>query len=376
MKAEAGNCLNHGQLAGQTGEGTPANCSSRQILMGNLVLKISSSAPRGNRTSKDSGPRLHQENAYNRSSLALSPYDIPFQNVHPAAPFIPARDRTPSLVRGSNMFRGLDSHLKSRRKGSTVFSLFLHFFFIAAVLWLVTMAHGPALQTTEMTVAPIQFTLYDPPPPPVMQVAKLQGGGGGGGAHHLIAPSRGELPKVAKVQLLPPMLPRIISPKLPVEPTAQVRLPQESALPKLGVPDSPQVAMASQGEGSSNGFGLGLGVGIGSGHGAGQGPGSNGGYGGGLMNVGGGVSAPQVIHSVEPQFTAQARSANYQGVVAVQLIVDSQGFPQNVRVVRHLGMGLDEEAIDAVKQYRFRPAIYQGHPVSVQMVVDVEFRLD
>src|SRR5208282_5091705 len=128
--------------------------------------------------------------------------------------------------------------------------------------------------------------------------------------------------------LMPPMLPRIDPPKLPVEPTTQVRLPQESTIPKLGVPDSPQVAMASQGEGASNGFGLGLGVGVGSGRGAGQGPGSNGGYGGGLMNVGGGVSAPQVIHSVQPQFTPEARSANYQGVVAVQLIVDSQGFPQ------------------------------------------------
>jgi TonB family protein len=94
------------------------------------------------------------------------------------------------------------------------------------------------------------------------------------------------------------------------------------------------------------------------------------------MSVGGGVSAPQVIHSVQPQFTPEARRANFQGVVAIQLIVDSQGFPQDVRVVRRLGMGLDEEAIEAVKQYRFRPAMYEGHPVSVQMIIDVDFHLD
>jgi periplasmic protein TonB len=150
----------------------------------------------------------------------------------------------------------------------------------------------------------------------------------------------------------------------------------ETQMPKLGVPQTQQVAMASQGGGSANGFGFGLGGGVGSGHGTGQGPGSDRGYGGGVMSVGGGVSAPEVIHSVQPQFTAEARSQNYQGVVAVQLIVDSQGFPQDVRVVRHLGMGLDEEAIAAVKQYRFRPAAYEGRSVSVQMVIDVDFRLD
>ena len=93
------------------------------------------------------------------------------------------------------------------------------------------------------------------------------------------------------------------------------------------------------------------------------------------MSVGGGVSAPVVIHSVVPEFTESARSANYQGTVSIQLIVDPQGNPQNVHVVRHLGNGLDEKAVAAVKQYRFRPAMYQGHPVAVQMIIDVDFHL-
>jgi TonB family protein len=175
--------------------------------------------------------------------------------------------------------------------------------------------------------------------------------------------------------MIPLEAPKIETPKLLIQPAVAIRMP-DTQMPKLGLPQTQQVAMASQGPGGANGFGAGLFGGMGSGHGTGQGPGSDRGYGGGVMSVGGGVSAPEVIHSVQPQFTAEARSQNYQGVVAVQLIVDSQGFPQDVRVVRHLGMGLDEEAIAAVKQYRFRPAAYQGRSVSVQMVIDVDFRLD
>jgi TonB family protein len=93
------------------------------------------------------------------------------------------------------------------------------------------------------------------------------------------------------------------------------------------------------------------------------------------MSVGGGVAAPQVIHSVEPEFTQEARQANLQGSVSIKLIVDSQGNPQDIRVTRHLGMGLDEKAIDAVRQYKFKPAMYQGHPVSVQIVIEMNFHL-
>jgi len=93
------------------------------------------------------------------------------------------------------------------------------------------------------------------------------------------------------------------------------------------------------------------------------------------MSVGGGVAAPQLIHSVEPEFTEDARRENYQGSVSIKLIVDSQGNPQDVRLVSHLGMGLEEKAIAAVRQYKFKPAMYQGHPVSVQIVVEVDFHL-
>ena len=154
-----------------------------------------------------------------------------------------------------------------------------------------------------------------------------------------------------------------------------VKIPDSTKLPNLGMPDSPQIKLASQGSGSGSGFGQGMRGGLGAGRGVGAGPGSGGGFGGGIMSVGGGVSAPEVIHAVDPQFTDSARQAVYQGTVSIQLIIDSQGNPQDIHVIRHLGMGLDDKAIEAVRQYKFRPAMYQGHPVAVQMVINVDFHL-
>jgi len=343
--------------------------------MGDLILKISRPAPRRNGTTRTPARQLGEEQLYNRSSLALEVDSEPSASGWVEPTPISKQFGTIKSVSRSYMFRGLDQRIAKRRRGTTVVSLLLHACAFAAVLWLTTMVHSPVVQT-EQTAVPLHFTLYDPPPPPIMPVAKVRGGGGGGGAHHVVPPSRAPLPKVAKTPIvLPPQIARIERPKLPVEPTVQIRMPQETAMPKVGMPQSPQVAAESQGPGANNGFGFGVGGGIGTGRGSGQGPGANGGYGGGVMNVGGGVSAPEVIHSVEPQFTPEARQKDFQGSVAIQLIVDAQGYPQDVRVVRRAGMGLDEQAVAAVKQYKFRPAMYQGHAVAVQMIIDIDFHL-
>lgn len=232
---------------------------------------------------------------------------------------------------------------------------------------------------TSVTPQPTTtVTLMDPAisiPPITLPVTKAMGGGGGGGAHELVEASKGRLPLVAKTQIMLPQIIRKNRSKLEVDPTEMVKIPDNNTLPNFGMSQSPQIALASQGTGSGSGFGQGLGGGIGAGHSSGVGPGSGSGYGGGLMSVGGGVSAPQVIHSVEPEFTEDARRANYQGNVSIRLIVDSQGNPQDVRLASHLGMGLEEKAIEAVRQYKFKPAMYQGHPVSVQIVIDVDFHL-
>ena len=88
-----------------------------------------------------------------------------------------------------------------------------------------------------------------------------------------------------------------------------------------------------------------------------------------------GVTIPRVIYSVTPEFSDEARDKHYQGSVLVSLIIGADGLPKNPRVVRALGMGLDEKAIEAVKQYRFKPAEKDGTPVAVQMNVEVHFIL-
>ncbi len=214
------------------------------------------------------------------------------------------------------------------------------------------------------------------PMTPKMQQA--MGGGGGGGTHNPVEASKGHLPDMSKQQITPPQILKIDHPKLPVPATIvmpqQIKLP-DANMPNIGIPQSQQVALASQGGGSGSGFGSGSGGGIGSGNGGGVGPGEGGGYGGGVMHPGGGVSAPQVIFSVEPEFSDEARRAKYQGVCVLSLIVDAQGKPQDIRIARALGMGLDEKAIEAAQQYKFKPAYYQGHPVAVLINLEVNFRI-
>ncbi len=197
---------------------------------------------------------------------------------------------------------------------------------------------------------------------PASPLKETMGGGGGGGNHEILEASKGKLPKFAKTQIAARRRSSAsITPKLPIEPTVvmpPIKLPDAGNLPDLGIPQSQQVTL-SQGGGSGSGFGSGEGGGIGSGHGNGIGPGTGGGYGGGVYHVGGGVSNPVLIYAPDPEFSDEARRAKYQGVCVVGLIVDVSGNPQRVHIVRPLGMGLDEKAMEAVRQYKFKPATLQ-----------------
>ena len=95
-----------------------------------------------------------------------------------------------------------------------------------------------------------------------------------------------------------------------------------------------------------------------------------------MYRVGGGISAPVALNDVEAEFSDEARRAKYQGVCLISLIVDAQGNPQSPHVVRPLGMGLDEKALEAVRKYKFKPAMKDGKtPVPVMITVEVNFRL-
>jgi periplasmic protein TonB len=69
-----------------------------------------------------------------------------------------------------------------------------------------------------------------------------------------------------------------------------------------------------------------------------------------VYRVGGGVSAPVLIHQVEPEYTEEARKANYRGTVRLSIEIDATGTPTNIRVQRGLGLGLNESAGEAVKR--------------------------
>jgi TonB family protein len=205
------------------------------------------------------------------------------------------------------------------------------------------------------------------------------GGGGGGGDHDILNASKGKLPPRMKDPITPPAVKLLDNPKLAVPAAinvqADLKLPDNPALPNLGLTTSASVVL-SNGQGGGGGIGSGNGGGIGSGNGNGYGPGSGGNAGGGLYHVGGGISAPVALNDVEAEFSDEARRAKYQGVVLVGLIVDAQGNPQNIHIVRALGMGLDEKAIEAIRKYKFKPAMKDGKiPVPVPITIEVNFRL-
>jgi TonB family protein len=223
----------------------------------------------------------------------------------------------------------------------------------------------------------IDVGLWQPKAP---KAGDANGGGGGGGDHSIVDPIKGKLPKIEKNPIVPPQVQTIEHPLLPMQAAIDVQknitLPDNPMLPNIGVTRSANVTLASNGSGSGGGMGSGSGGGLGSGSGNGYGPGSGGGAGGGLYHVGGGVSAPVALNSVEAEFSDEARRAKYQGVCLISLIVDAQGNPQNPRVIRTLGMGLDEKALEAVRKYKFRPAMKDGRtPVPVMITVEVNFRL-
>jgi TonB family protein len=96
---------------------------------------------------------------------------------------------------------------------------------------------------------------------------------------------------------------------------------------------------------------------------------------GGVFHVGGGVTPPRAVYSPQPEYSEQARKAHFQGVCTLGIIVEKDGHPSHIRVLKGLGMGLDENAIEAVKSWKFEPAMKDGNPVRVEIAVEVSFHL-
>jgi periplasmic protein TonB len=269
---------------------------------------------------------------------------------------------------------GFYNYKKNGAVGSTV----VHVLAIAAIIGATILGRRVVDQVTK---PPGTVTLIAPDDIPALPPSKTQaGGGGGGGDRDKFEAPKGKLPKLAMEQITPPaMVVRNDHPKLAVEPTVvvppQIKLAATN-LPNLGDPMSHLPSgPPSNGTGSGGGIGSGSGGGVGSGEGPGVGPGRGGGIGGGVFRVGGGVSAPKELYAPEPEYSEEARKAKYQGTCVLYVIVGADGRPRDLRVARSLGLGLDEKAIDAVKTWKFEPAMKDGKPVAVAISVEVEFRL-
>ncbi len=254
---------------------------------------------------------------------------------------------------------------------SALGSVMIHGGIVALLIFLSTSKEVQKI-VKEYTPLAAPLSEYIPKTAPKKQT---MGGGGGGGARDPIPPSKGKLPKVAPKQFVPPQLQKVEQPKLVMEPTI---IAQQDTLPKVNLPmlGDPLSGLSAPSQGpGSGGFGSGKGGGVGSGSGAGFGPGSGGGTGGGAFRVGGGVSAPSVLFKVEPEYSEEARKAKFQGTVVLAIVVDPSGKARDIRVIRPLGLGLDEKAIEAVMKWRFKPGLKDGAAVPVQATVEVNFRL-
>lgn len=207
-----------------------------------------------------------------------------------------------------------------------------------------------------------------------------RGGGGGGGARSPLEAEKGKLPRfeprpLAPRQFVPPRVDQVTNPKLPLISSIVSDLePPKIDLPNDGDPLS-HLGLTSNGPGSGGGIGSGVDGGVGSWRGPGAGPGERGGFTGGAFRAGGNVSAPSVLLKVEPEYSEEARKAKFQGTVVLQLVVDAKGTPGEIRVLRPLGLGLDQKAIEAVAKWRFKPGTKDGKPVPVIAIIEVTFRL-
>jgi protein TonB len=196
--------------------------------------------------------------------------------------------------------------------------------------------------------------------------------GGGGGQRGPTPAIRGQAPKFDWTQFSKPLAKPPVNPKLAITPTLlgnpDLKVPNITAQ-NYGDPLSKILDGDSLGNGSGNG--------IGNGNGAGLGPGQGYNTGGGYPNAGtGGYGSPACLYCPQPQFSDEAVKAKYQGTVLLVAIITADGRATDIRVAKGLGLGLDEKAVEAVRTWRFRPALGpDGKPSSVRQTIEVTFHL-
>jgi TonB family protein len=254
-------------------------------------------------------------------------------------------------------------------KRSALVSGVLHAAAIVLVLAATKVAPQMAPRLNMVAIADRDLSPYVP-------VYRNTGGGGGGGSE-LSRASKGDLPVRTLRQFVPPTT-HILNdnPRLAME--GSILGPPEITMPTpavIGLPDG-VIGIPSNGLGKGGGIGdEGKGGGVGNKQGPGAGDGDNGVGITGMAPMRGAVTPAVLQWKAEPDYSEDARRAKLQGTVVLHIVIDARGQATSIRVVRSLGLGLDEKAVEAVAKWRFRPAQQNGRPVPQPAIVDVSFRL-
>lgn len=216
------------------------------------------------------------------------------------------------------------------------------------------------------------------------------GGGGGGGGLRMPRPAPqamrqgtaslpSPLPERRPVDPEPPPVAPEPPPPVPAEwlPPVEAPIATRPADPETqaGVMERSPAEEPSRGSGEGGGAGSGDGVGLGAGDGSGVGEGEGGGHGGGVFGAGSGVEPPRLLSEVKPDYTEDARRRGVEGDVVMEIVVRRDGTVGDVRVLQGLGGGLDQQAVAAVRRWRFAPGTRRGTAVDVMVEVAVEFKL-
>jgi|SRR5688572_1312389 len=262
---------------------------------------------------------------------------------------------------------------KGKSGYSGLLSVGLHGLLIGAlVLPTYLIFRTPPVTTTSVTMLQAPVILKLP------KTDGKSGGGGGGGRKALTPPSKGQIPRGADKQIVPPMVEiKNLAPLLAVETTVLApQLAHLVPLPNVPFGDPNGVSgPLSAGPGRGGGIGTGDGTGVGPGRGGGVGPGEGGGIGGGVFNVGGGVSEPVLLSQIQPEYSDDGRKARIQGTVELLIVVNADGTVKFENVRKSLGYGLDQKAIDAVKRWKFIAGKKDGRAVATYVSVLVNFSL-
>lgn len=279
------------------------------------------------------------------------------------------------------------AQLRTRKVEAGMASLLVHMFVAALAIFLIHRDFDSGVnKDTTVFVNPSPIYL------PIEGDGREGGGGGGGGKQQPDPPAFGRMPEQSRFQMVPPDPedPKVLVPAEDLMSSAAtvqmpIDLPVDTSMP-IGDVTAPPSSSRSSGSGTGGGIGTGRGTGIGPGSGAGYGPGSGGGMGGGSGGgigsgtgpyvPGNGVKPPVAIFQPLPAYTEEARKARAEGIVLIQAIIRRDGTVDSFKVIRGLGYGLDESAINTIAtKWRFRPGTFNGQPVDVQANIEVSFRL-